>query len=77
MASFAHLVFTPWPQIAAAIFTPQFLSHLAILGPSVKRGPVMAEIGEPERKVRREREDQPAPAMPQPVTVPESVPVNS
>lgn len=37
----------------------------------------MAEIGEPERKVRREREDQPAPGLPQPATVPESVPVNS
>lgn len=34
----------------------------------------VAEIGEPERKVRREREDQPSPAMPQPVTVPETVP---
>ncbi len=34
----------------------------------------VAEIGEPERKVRREREDQPGPAMPQPVTVPETVP---
>jgi hypothetical protein len=37
----------------------------------------MAEIGEPERKVRRERKDQPAPARPQPVTVPEAVPVNN
>jgi len=37
----------------------------------------MAEIGEPERKVRREREDEPVPAAPQPVTTPESVPVNN
>jgi hypothetical protein len=37
----------------------------------------VAEIGEPERKVRREREDQPSPAMPQPVTVPETVPASN
>lgn len=36
----------------------------------------MAEIGEPERKVRREREDQPAPSVPRPVTIPEPVPAN-
>lgn len=36
----------------------------------------MAEIGEPERKVRREREDQPSVTPPQPVTVPEPVPVS-
>ncbi len=34
----------------------------------------VAENGEPERIVRRAREDQPSPAMPQPVTVPETVP---
>lgn len=37
----------------------------------------VAEIGEPERKVRREREDQPAPGLPQPVIVPETVPANA
>ena len=36
----------------------------------------MAEIGEPERKVRREREDQPGATPPKPVTVPEAVPVS-
>jgi hypothetical protein len=36
----------------------------------------MAEIGEPERRVRREREDEPAIRPPQPVTVPEPVPAN-
>lgn len=36
----------------------------------------VAEIGEPERKVRREREDQPGVTPPQPVTVPEAVPVS-
>jgi len=36
----------------------------------------VAEIGEPERKVRRERENEPAPAAPQPVTIPEAVPVS-
>ena len=34
----------------------------------------MAEIGEPERKVRREREDQPVTAPAQPITTPETVP---
>ena len=45
----------------------------------MKRGnevATVAEIGEPERKVRRERENEPAPAMPQPVTIPEPVPAN-
>ena len=39
-------------------------------------GETMAEIDEPERKVRRERENDPAPAVPQPVTIPEAVPVS-
>jgi hypothetical protein len=36
----------------------------------------MAEIGEPERKVRREREDQPASTPAIPITAPEPVPAS-
>lgn len=41
-----------------------------------RRGIEVAEIGEPERKVRREREDQPGVTPAQPITVPEAVPVS-
>lgn len=61
----------------AAIFSRHCSTPFATL---MKRGnevATVAEIGEPERKVRREREDQPAPAMPQPVTVPETVPASN
>lgn len=50
--------------------------HFATLEEFKREGRFMAEIGEPERKVRREREDQPGVTPAQPITVPEAVPVS-
>lgn len=67
------------PRTQRVIFCPGQLPHPLLFLPKYNGLGIevaVAEIGEPERKVRREREDQPGSTPAQPVTIPEPVPAN-